>query len=272
MRRKKGFTLIELLVVIAIIALLLAIIMPSLKMAKSQAQSVICQANLRQWGTIILMYTNGNDDKFWVENNVWLLGGTQGDWMKMLSSFYGDADKFRLCPSANKLNGPEGGIGTTFAQWGPGPIMEIHKFGENAYKNYGSYGINLWINSVTEENPGWRLAPEKQWQTMLVDHGAASIPMAADCVWFGTNPDTLDSGGRNGEPAPSRDFWGSLDPVNPSNWDMDMARLCIDRHRESINMTFMDGSADKVHLTKLWNYNWHRKYSTITEVDISWLK
>ena len=46
MKTKKGFTLIELLVVIAIIALLLSIILPSLKMAKQSGMTVICKSNL----------------------------------------------------------------------------------------------------------------------------------------------------------------------------------------------------------------------------------
>jgi prepilin-type N-terminal cleavage/methylation domain-containing protein/prepilin-type processing-associated H-X9-DG protein len=44
----KGFTLIELLVVIAIIALLLAILVPTLRKVKDQAMLMICASNQRQ--------------------------------------------------------------------------------------------------------------------------------------------------------------------------------------------------------------------------------
>ena len=46
MRRKKAFTLIELLVVIAIIALLMAILVPTLSRVRKQAKAVGCQSNL----------------------------------------------------------------------------------------------------------------------------------------------------------------------------------------------------------------------------------
>ena len=56
MRIRKGFTLIELLVVIAIIALLLAIVMPSLNMAKEHAQRMQCATNLRNIGQTLYIY------------------------------------------------------------------------------------------------------------------------------------------------------------------------------------------------------------------------
>ena len=62
MNRKKGFTLIELLVVIAIIALLLSIIMPALKKAKTYAEEVLCKTNLHQYALASEMYCNENDD------------------------------------------------------------------------------------------------------------------------------------------------------------------------------------------------------------------
>ncbi len=53
----RGFTLIELLVVVAIITLLVAILLPSLRSARSQAKRVVCRNNMRCIWTGILTYS-----------------------------------------------------------------------------------------------------------------------------------------------------------------------------------------------------------------------
>lgn len=53
-----AFTLIELLVVVAIIAILAALLMPSLRSARDKAKAVSCMNNLRQCGVAHLTYAN----------------------------------------------------------------------------------------------------------------------------------------------------------------------------------------------------------------------
>ena len=61
MRSKSGFTLIELLVVIAIIALLTAIRIPALNIAKQQAGSAVWLMNEKQLVLAWMMYAENND-------------------------------------------------------------------------------------------------------------------------------------------------------------------------------------------------------------------
>jgi prepilin-type N-terminal cleavage/methylation domain-containing protein len=69
---RTGFTLVELLVVISIIALLISILLPSLKNAREQAKTLKCQASTRGISTASAAYHT--------EENDWLPGspGTTG--------------------------------------------------------------------------------------------------------------------------------------------------------------------------------------------------
>jgi prepilin-type N-terminal cleavage/methylation domain-containing protein/prepilin-type processing-associated H-X9-DG protein len=60
---RKGFTLIELLVVIAIIAILMAVLLPSLNRAREQGKRAVCLSNMRQLALAWMLYAEANDEK-----------------------------------------------------------------------------------------------------------------------------------------------------------------------------------------------------------------
>jgi prepilin-type N-terminal cleavage/methylation domain-containing protein len=117
--RSSGFTLIELLAVITIMTLLLAILLPALRKARSVADRTICQGNLRQISQGWHMYLNANEGKFCQgENANALYGGWRGidypDHPRPLNPYLGlaslpaseeDAQVFK-CPCDKGYTGP----------------------------------------------------------------------------------------------------------------------------------------------------------------------
>ncbi len=97
---KKAFTLIELLVVIAIIALLLSIVVPSLKRAKERTKEIVCGSQIKQQCMALLMYAQVN------EGQMPMMTWSGGQWLWDVSYFTTDviiasgADrKIFHCPS-----------------------------------------------------------------------------------------------------------------------------------------------------------------------------
>ena len=60
-KKQPGFTLVELLVVIAVLALLLSILLPTLRLASSIARQTACMSNLRQLGILSFAYAEEYD-------------------------------------------------------------------------------------------------------------------------------------------------------------------------------------------------------------------
>ncbi|HPC95504.1 MAG TPA: prepilin-type N-terminal cleavage/methylation domain-containing protein [Sedimentisphaerales bacterium] len=79
--KRNAFTLIELLVVIAIIAILMAILMPTLGRAREQGKRIACLSNLKQLTMGWILYADANDDKI-TYANTGLTGQTTVPWVR----------------------------------------------------------------------------------------------------------------------------------------------------------------------------------------------
>jgi prepilin-type processing-associated H-X9-DG protein len=122
-RCKCAFTLVELLIILAIIALLIALLFPSLGAARRQAKTVVCASNLRQLDLAFRMYVEANDARF---------NPVAGHWALALRPYLGktppgDAstwvltDKVLLCPEASEKS-TSSSAGGAFEPWTTGKI------------------------------------------------------------------------------------------------------------------------------------------------------
>ena len=114
---QKGFTLIELLVVISIIALLVSVLLPSLREARFQAKKLICVTNLRSIGLAIHAYASDHNDtipfgpeslsnfytaKGIVTSLLYLYDGTPAGLGLLKDSYLGDQPKALFCPAVDQ--------------------------------------------------------------------------------------------------------------------------------------------------------------------------
>lgn len=95
----RDFTLIELLVVIAIIAILAALLLPSLGKARDKAHEISCASTIKQIGGFLQMYANSHNDTIMVNaaGKSWYNNDDIKSMVKVLNN---DWPKNMLCPKA----------------------------------------------------------------------------------------------------------------------------------------------------------------------------
>ena len=107
MNSRRAFTLIELLVVIAIIAILAALLLPALSMAKQRAWTTSCNSNLHQIGLGMRIFADDNNELYPESGAIIYWGATDPDtgkasWLEQIFPYVGSTNAYH-CPGNVQL-------------------------------------------------------------------------------------------------------------------------------------------------------------------------
>jgi len=249
---KRGFTLIELLVVIAIIALLMAILVPTLRRARNQGLAVVCQSRQKQWGLLMDLFVNDHGGRFmdpaYNESRWDDYAGVLG--LVELCENQEVPEDLLYCPMATKFppgsaeRTPYGGTFSAYKDLYGQSYSDVHPRGAP-----GSYGTSAHL--------GWRwhatFVPDDKILRTIEVRGGNRIPVL------------LDSGlgwlhyGRVSEWTPPE--CDAIPTIEARGLPVTYP-ACINRHDGGVNTLFLDWSVRKVGLKELWTLQWYKGFDT----------
>lgn len=228
----RGFSLVELLVVIGIIVLLLLILLPAISNMRKSARSTQCLANVQQWGHSYQMYLSVHhgrplDDNF-----------AKAFW-EVLSPYNSNVKESLFCPEARAVKGksPDPGPGQwTVVRGAAHTSWSTSGLGKDGE---GSYAFNWNVGAAINGRP----EPTTFFQYPAKE--SERIPVFVDCIY----PEVM--------PALTAPIPSDLEDPGMSSG---ITTCCIDRHRMAINVSFLDGHAERVPLPGLWKLKWRPDY------------
>lgn len=233
-----AFTLVELLVVIGIIAILVALLLPSLSKARKQANAVACASNLRQQGMLLRLYSNDWKDALVVIDSPLLSYADSPSGIPSMPWYYRLAPYLKMSIDITNIN--------ALASLKDGAVNIFRCPGQNdefAFQNTGmQYGMNpidqTYVALQTlPAPPRWVYVNTKKW---------TQVRRPTELIYVA---DSMDAAGAR------VDSRLSYHPLFPSNlwpghtfasrgtgWGASIDAPPSDRHAGGCNVLFFDNS------------------------------